>query len=49
MKSLKEYIEWAGEKQVAIGHFNVSDSEGFKAAVESAPELERAVILRGPE
>lgn len=45
MKNLKEYIAWAEEKQVAIGHFNVSDSEGFKAVVESARELAVPVII----
>lgn len=45
MKTLKEYIEWAIEKGVAIGHFNVSDSEGFKAVVESAHELDLPVII----
>jgi fructose-bisphosphate aldolase, class II len=45
MKSLKEYIAWAEEKKVAIGHFNVSDSEGFKAVTESARELEVPVIV----
>ena len=45
MKTLAEYIEWAGEKQVAIGHFNISDSEGLKAVVESATELGVPVIV----
>lgn len=45
MKTLKDYIEWAEEKGVAIGHFNVSDSEGFKAVVESAHELDLPVII----
>lgn len=45
MKSLKEYIEWAEEKQVAIGHFNISDSEGFKAVVEAAKDLGVPVII----
>src|SRR3989344_2114408 len=45
MKSLKKYIEWAEEKKIAIGHFNVSDSEGFKAVVESARELGVPVII----
>ena len=36
MKTLREWLNWAEEKQVAIGHFNVSDSEGFKAVVEGA-------------
>lgn len=34
MKNLREWIEWAKERNIAIGHFNVSDSEGFKAVIE---------------
>lgn len=45
MKSLREALVWAEEKQVAIGHFNVSDSEGFKAVVEGAKELGVPVIV----
>ncbi len=45
MKTLREAIAEAGEKKVAIGHFNVSDSEGFKAVVESATELGVPVII----
>jgi len=45
MKNLREYLAWAEEKHVAIGHFNVSDSEGFKAVVETAKELEVPVII----
>jgi len=45
MKSLREYLAWAEKKQVAIGHFNISDSEGFKAVVESAVELGVPVII----
>jgi fructose-bisphosphate aldolase class II len=45
MKTLKDYIMWAEEKGVAIGHFNVSDSEGFKAVVESAHKLDLPVII----
>jgi len=45
MKTLREYLEWAKEKKVAIGHFNVSDSEGFKAVVESARELSVPVVI----
>lgn len=44
-KSLKEYIDQAVEEGVAIGHFNVSDSEGYKAVVESAEELGVPVIV----
>ena len=45
MKTLKEYIHEAEEKGVAIGHFNISDSEGLKAVVESATELGVPVII----
>ncbi|CAN5131607.1 ketose-bisphosphate aldolase [soil metagenome] len=45
MKTLKEYVEWAKEKNVAIGHFNISDSEGLKAVVEAATELGVPVII----
>ncbi len=45
MKTLQEYIADAREKHVAIGHFNISDSEGFKAVVESANELGVPVII----
>jgi len=45
MKTLREYIKDAEEKKVAIGHFNISDSEGFKAVVESAKELGVPVII----
>src|SRR3989344_7431212 len=45
MKSLREWLKWAEEKQVAIGHFNVSDSEGFKAVTEAAEELDVPVII----
>ncbi|MBX4195627.1 class II fructose-bisphosphate aldolase [Candidatus Parcubacteria bacterium] len=45
MKTLKEAVAEAAEKMVAIGHFNVSDSEGFNAVVESAKELGVPVII----
>lgn len=45
MKSLRDWLDWAKEKQVAIGHFNVSDSEGFKAVTEAAEELGVPVII----
>lgn len=45
MKTLQEYLKWAEEKKVAIGHFNVSDSEGLKAVVESATALGVPVII----
>jgi fructose-bisphosphate aldolase, class II len=45
MKTLREALQWAEEKGVAIGHFNISDSEGFKAVVEGARELQVPVIV----
>jgi len=45
MKTLRDYLVWAEEKQVALGHFNISDSEGFKAVVEGAKELDVPVII----
>ncbi len=45
MKTLREYLAWAEEKEVAIGHFNVSDSEGLRAVVEAATKLKVPVII----
>lgn len=45
MKTLREYIQEAEERKIAIGHFNISDSEGFKAVVESAKNLGVPVII----
>lgn len=45
MKTLKDWLAWAEEKKVAIGHFNVSDSEGFKAVTEAAEALNVPVIV----
>ena len=45
MKDLREALLEAEKNKVAIGHFNISDSEGFKAVVEVARELGVAVII----
>ena len=45
MKDLREALLEAEKNKVAIGHFNISDSEGFKAVVEVAQELGVAVII----
>ena len=45
MKLLKEYILEAKEKKVAIGHFNISNIEGFWAVVNGAKELNLPVII----
>jgi fructose-bisphosphate aldolase, class II len=49
MKSLKNWIDWAEQKKVAIGHFNVSDSEGYRAVVEVAKELDLPVVIGASE
>lgn len=43
--TLRECILTAEKKGVAIGHFNISDSEGFKAVVDGAKELGVPVII----
>lgn len=45
MKTLQDALLWAEEKKVAIGHFNVSDSEGFNAVVGAAKDLNVPVII----
>lgn len=45
MKNLKQCIEEAREKKVAVGHFNISNSDGFWAVVEGAKELKLPVII----
>lgn len=45
MKTLKEHILEAGEKGVAIGHFNISNIEGFWAVVNGAKKLNLPVII----
>ena len=39
MKSLREYIKEAEEKKIAIGHFNISNTEGFWAVVNASKKL----------
>lgn len=45
MKTLREYLDWAEKESKALGHFNISDSEGFKAVTEVAKELNVPVII----
>lgn len=45
MKSLREYISEAEQKEIAIGHFNISNSEGFWAVVGAAKKLNLPVII----
>jgi fructose-bisphosphate aldolase class II len=44
-KSLREYIKEAKEKKVAIGHFNISNSDGFWAVVLAAKDLGVPVVI----
>lgn len=45
MQTLKEYIHNAGARKVAIGHFNISNIEGFWAIVRAAKGLDLPVII----
>lgn len=45
MKTLREYIKEAGEKGVAIGHFNISNLEGFHGVSNAAKKLNVPVII----
>ncbi len=45
MKILREYIKEAGEKGVAIGHFNISNLEGFHGVYNAAKKLNVPVII----
>lgn len=44
-KTLKSYVEEALIKKVAIGHFNISNLEGFWAVVNAAKKLKVPVII----
>ncbi len=45
MKTFGEYVADAVERKVAIGHFNISNIEGFWATVRAARELNVPVII----
>ena len=45
MRTLREYIKEAEEKGVAIGHFNISNLEGFNAVYSAAKKLNVPVII----
>mgnify|MGYP001563555899 CR=1 FL=1 len=45
MKTLKQYAEEAQKKGIAVGHFNISNSEGFWAVALAAKELNVPVII----
>ncbi len=45
MKNLKEVLKEATEKNVAIGHFNISDLSALKAIFETAKEFAVPVLI----
>ena len=45
MKTLRQYIKEAQEKGIAIGHFNISNLEGFNAVYSAAKKLNVPVII----
>ena len=45
MKKLREVIAEAEEKKVAIGHFNISDTEALWAIFRAAQKLNVPVII----
>ncbi|MEK7095104.1 MAG: class II fructose-bisphosphate aldolase [Patescibacteria group bacterium] len=45
IQTLQECIKSAQDRKVAIGHFNISNIEGFWAVVQAAKELKLPVII----
>jgi len=45
MKTLREYIKEAGDKKIAIGHFNISNLEGLHGVYNAAKKLNVPVII----
>ncbi len=45
MKTLKQYIDEAWKNKKAVGHFNISNMEGFWAVVNASKELNVPVII----
>ena len=45
MRALREVLEEAGERRVAVGHFNFSELVVLKAAAEAASELGLPVVM----
>lgn len=45
LPTLRDAVQWAEEKKVALGHFNVSDSTQVHAIVEAAMELNVPIVL----
>jgi len=45
MDGLREVLEKANQKHVALGHFNVSDLSAFKAVIAAARQLDLPVLV----
>lgn len=45
MHSLRNVLQDAEQRRVALGHFNISDLVGFKAVVTAARRLNIPVLL----
>ena len=45
MRVLREVLEEAGKRRVAVGHFNFSELVVLKAAAEAASELGVPVVM----
>lgn len=45
MRSLKKTLQWAERKKIALGHFNVSSYEQFKAVASVARKLNVPVLI----
>ncbi len=45
MKSVRDYLKDATEKQWALGHFNFSEDEALRSIVESAAELNTPIFI----
>ena len=45
MKTLREYVADAQQRKVAIGHFNISNSDGLWAVFHAAQKLSVPVII----
>lgn len=49
MKTLREAVGEAREKKIALGHFNVSDSNQFNAIIAAAQEAQLPVLVGASE
>ena len=45
MQTLKEAVEAAWDKKIALGHFNLSDSNQFNAVLTAAAAVAQPVLV----